>query len=336
MPKSTFLTSPGLTDDESPVRHRAMGLSINGSGVGAYGNNWGTIDLNLLIVFDMLMREHSLTRAGRRLGLSQPATSHALARLRQTLNDDLFIRTPEGMQPTARAEQMAEPVRSALLALSSTLRPESFEPTNAERDFTVAVNNHAARAIVPTLVRDVANLAPRVALDIRPIGTADLADQLDAGGIDVAISTLMEGGERFRCVRIMDDDYVALLDRGHDVATEPALSAEMVAEIPHVAISSSGDDTTFIDEALEQRGLVRKIATRVPFLSLVLILVNSNLFAVVPRRVAVDLARICPLVVKELPFPSPRIALSMIWHRRVDNHTAHRWLRDVIKASARN
>jgi DNA-binding transcriptional LysR family regulator len=78
--------------------------------MGGYGNNWGTIDLNLLIVFDMLMREHSLTRAGRRLGLSQPATSHALARLRQMLNDDLFIRTPEGMQPTVRAEQMAEPV----------------------------------------------------------------------------------------------------------------------------------------------------------------------------------------------------------------------------------
>jgi DNA-binding transcriptional LysR family regulator len=109
----------------------------------------------------------------------------------------------------------------------------------------------------------------------------------------------------------------------------------LVAEIPHVAITSSGDNTSFIDDALEQRGLVRKIATRVPFLSLVLILVSSNLLAVVPRRVAVDLTRICPLVVKELPFPSPRIALSMIWHRQVDNHAGHRWLRDMIKGSAR-
>src|SRR5450631_2282025 len=146
-----------------------------------YGNNWGAIDLNLLVVFDMLMREHSLTRAGRRLGLSQPAASHALARLRQMLNDDLFIRTPEGMQPTVRAEQMAEPVRSALLALSSTLKPESFDPASAERDFTIAVNNHAARAIVPTLIRDIVNVAPRVTLDIRPIGRMDLTDQLDAG-----------------------------------------------------------------------------------------------------------------------------------------------------------
>jgi DNA-binding transcriptional LysR family regulator len=303
--------------------------------MGKNGNNWGAIDLNLLVVFDMLMREHSLTRAGRRLGLSQPAASHALARLRQMLNDDLFIRTPDGMQPTVRAEQMAEPVRSALLALSSTLKPESFDPASAQRDFTVAVNNHAARAIVPALIRDVADVAPGVSLDIRPIGSADLTDQLDAGGTDVVLSRLIDGGDRFRCVRVMDDDYVALLDREYGTAMESELSADMVAEIPHVAITSSGDDTSFIDEALEQRGLVRKIAARVPFLSLVLILVDSKLLAVAPRRVAVDLTRICPLVVKELPFPSPRIALSMIWQRRVDNHAAHRWLRDMIKTSAR-
>jgi DNA-binding transcriptional LysR family regulator len=133
----------------------------------------------------------------------------------------------------------------------------------------------------------------------------------------------------------MEDDYVALLDRDHRAATEPHLSAELFAAIPHVAITSSGDDTSFIDEALEQRGLVRKIATRVPFLSLVLVLVDSNLLAVAPRRVAVDLTRICPLVVKELPFPSPRVGLSMIWHRRVENHAAHRWLRDRIRNSVR-
>jgi DNA-binding transcriptional LysR family regulator len=341
MPKVSLPTSPepttgpGPTGGEIPARRHSVGLASNGSGVGGHGDNWGSIDLNLLIVFDVLMREHSLTRAGRRLGLSQPATSHALARLRRMLDDDLFVRTPEGMQPTARAEQMAEPVRSALHALSITLEPEAFDPASAVRDFNVAVNNHAARAIVPTLIRDVADVAPHVTLDIRPIGIANLTDVLDAGTADVAIGTLIEGGDRFRCVRIMDDDYAVLLDRDHPAATEPLLSAELFAAIPHVAITSTGDDTHFIDEALEQRGLVRRIATRVPFLSLVLVLVNSNLLAVVPRRVAIDLTRICPLVVKELPFRSPRIALSMIWHRRVENHAAHRWLRDRIRYSVR-
>jgi DNA-binding transcriptional LysR family regulator len=158
---------------------------------------------------------------------------------------------------------------------------------------------------------------------------------LDTGGMDVALGTLVDGGERFRCVRIMDDDYVVLMDKAHRATGETVLSAELVAEIPHIGITSTGDDTRFIDEALEARGLARKIATRVPFLSVVLMLVNSDRLAVVPRRVAVGLAGVCPLAIKELPFPSPRIALSMIWHRRVDNHPAHRWLRGMIKDAAR-
>ena len=298
--------------------------------------HWRTIDLNLLIVFDLLMQERNLTRAGRLIGLSQPATSHALARLRQILHDELFIRTPDGMEPTPRSEQMAVPVRDALRMLSLTLEPESFDPATSARGFTLAVNNYAARALVPALARNVSVVAPRVSLDVRPLGLLDVLGQLDAGGIDVALGTLVDGGERFKCVRIMDDDYVAVLDGAHPAAEQSALSVETVAEIPHIVITSSGDDTSFIDEALEQRGLTRKIATRVPFLSVVLMLVGSDRLAVVPRRVANDLERICPLIVRELPFASPRIALSMIWHRRLDNHDAQRWLRDMVKASTQS
>jgi DNA-binding transcriptional LysR family regulator len=301
----------------------------------AVGTNWGTVDLNLLIVFDAVMQERNLTRAGKRLGLSQPAASHALARLRQMLHDDLFIRTPDGMRPTPRAEQMAQPVREALRELRITLEPEAFEPASSTREFSLAVNNYAARAIVPALARIVGNLAPRVSLDINPIGMRDVFDHLDAGGMDMALTTLVDGGERFKCVRVMDDDFVALLDGSHPAAEGAVIPAERLADIPHIAITSTGDDTSFIDDALEQRGLARTIATRVPFLSVVLMLVGSDRLAVVPRRVAEDLARICPLVARELPFPSPRIALSMIWHRRLDNHAAHRWLRDMVKASVR-
>jgi DNA-binding transcriptional LysR family regulator len=312
----------------TPEEERAPHLSPT-----PQANGWGAIDLNLLIVFDVLMQEHNLTRAGRRLGLSQPATSHALARLRNMLNDDLFIRTPDGMQPTQRAEQMAEPIRDALRVLRLTLEPENFDPATSARSFTLVVNNYAARALVPTLARKVGDIAPNVSLDIRPLGQIDVLDQLDAGGADVALSRLVDGGERFKCARITDDDYVALLDKQSSTAREPELTIERLAAIPHIVITSSGDDMSFVDEALEQRGLARKVATRVPFLSIVLMLVGSDRLAIVPRRVANDLALICPLVVRELPFPSPRIALSMIWHRRLDNHPAQRWLRGMIRAS---
>lgn len=335
------LTHTAPIDSIIADRRDAAGKSVAeqpiiSSGIGVLGLNRGTIDLNLLIVFDAVMQERNLTRAGRRLGLSQPAASHALARLRHMLHDDLFIRTPEGMQPTPRALQMAEPVRDALHVLSITLEPEAFDPADATRGFTVAVNNYAARAVVPALARNVSTTAPGVSLDIRPIGMREVLDELDAGGMDVALSTLVDGGERFKCARVMDDDYVVLLDKSHPAAVEAGLSAELMAEIPHIAITSSGDDTSFIDKALEQRGLARKIATRVPFLSIVLMLVNSDRLAVVPRRVADDLALVCPLAVKELPFPSPRIVQSMIWHRRLDNQAAHRWLRDMIRSSVQN
>jgi DNA-binding transcriptional LysR family regulator len=307
-------------------------LSLNDSRM-----NLDLIDLNLLIVFDALMHERNLTRAGRRIGLSQPAASHALGKLRQMLHDDLFIRTPEGMQPTPHAEEMAEPVGDALRMLSIALKAGSFDPANSARGFTVAVNNHASRAVVPALVRNVSNEAPRVSLDVKSLDTGNVLDQLDAGGADVALTTLVDGGERFKCVRLMDDDYVGLLDKAHSAAGTAELSVEQVAEIPHIVIGSSSDDaTTFVDEALEEQGLARTIATRAPWLSIALMLVNSDRLAVVPRGVANYLVSVCPLVQKELPFRTPRIVLSMIWHRRLDNQPAHRWLRDMIRKSVRH
>ncbi|MEJ0018261.1 MAG: LysR family transcriptional regulator [Acetobacteraceae bacterium] len=218
--------------------------------------NWSAIDLNLLIVFDALMQEHNLTRAGRRLGLSQPATSHALARLRHMLHDELFIRAPDGMQPTPRALQMAEPIREALSVLRLTLEPEDFDPAESSRSFTLLANNYAARAVVPMLARNVGNVAPNVTLDVRPVGRTEVLDQLDSGAADVALSRLVDGGDRFKCVRITDDDYVVLLDRQHPSLNEPGFCAERLARIPHVIITSSGDDTSFVDEALAQRGTV--------------------------------------------------------------------------------
>src|SRR5579863_228767 len=199
--------------------------------------NWNTFDLNLLIVFDAVMQERNLTRAGERLGMSQPAVSHALARLRHALKDDLFVRSPEGMRPTPRAERMVGPVRAALQELQVTLEADEFDPSGSSREFAIAANNYAARAVIPMLVHRVAKVAPSVVLDVRPIGLLNVLDQLDNGVVELALSSLVEGGDRFKCVGLLDDEYAVVLSNDHpDVATE--LSLEQFSALPHISITS--------------------------------------------------------------------------------------------------
>jgi len=297
--------------------------------------NWNAFDLNLLVVFDAVMQDRSLTRAGQRLGMSQPAVSHALARLRHALKDDLFVRSPEGMRPTPRAERMVGPVRAALQELQVTLEADEFDPSGSSREFAIAANNYAARAVIPTLVHRVAKVAPSVVLDVRPIGLLNVLDQLDNGVVELALSSLVEGGDRFKCVGLLDDEYAVVLSNDHpDVATE--LSLEQLSALPHISITSSGDDAQFIDDALAEQGFARLISAKVPLHTLVSTLVGSRAVAVLPRRVAMDLAAFAPLTTKPLPFATPRIALSMIWHRRLDNHPAHRWLRTMLRSTVAN
>src|SRR3982074_3734433 len=159
--------------------------------------NWGAFDLNLLIVLDAVMQERSVTRAGGRIGLSQPAVSHALGRVRYMLKDELFVRTPDGMVPTPRAEQLAEPLRRALNDMQLALEPETFVPAEANRQFVIAVNNYAAVILVPGLLMAVAAAAPGIRLDIRPSGGVDVPALLDRGELDIAIGTFDDTGERF-------------------------------------------------------------------------------------------------------------------------------------------
>src|SRR5712672_1074706 len=152
--------------------------------------NWGAFDLNLLIVFDAVMQDRSVTRAGSRIGLSQPAMSHALNRLRHMLKDDLFVRTPDGMVPTPRAEMLAQPLRNALSEMQLALEPNVFEPAASDRRFAIAVNNYAAVVLVAPLVAAVSAAAPAIRLDVRPSGTLDLVERLDRGDLDLIIGSM--------------------------------------------------------------------------------------------------------------------------------------------------
>jgi DNA-binding transcriptional LysR family regulator len=295
----------------------------------------GAIDLNLLVVFDAVMQERNVTRAGERLNLSQPAMSHALSRLRHMLKDDLFVRSPAGMLPTPRAEELALPVRLALDGLQQSLEPTQFDPSKASRRFRIAVDNYAAVVMVGTLAERIGKFAPQVLLEFQPSGTLKIADLLDRGDLDLAIGPHSEAGERFSHQLLLQDEFVAVLRKNHPAMNARELSAERFAGLPHLEISSALHPTDFIDQALARRKLARRIALRAPFLSAVRILATSDNVSVLPHRVADELARHRPLGVTVLPFPSPVIKAAMIWPRWLDNQPAHRWLRNVIAAAAK-
>jgi DNA-binding transcriptional LysR family regulator len=296
--------------------------------------NWGTIDLNLLIVFDAVMQERNVTRAGQKVGLSQPAMSHALNRLRYMLKDELFVRTPEGMVPTVRAEQLGPPLRRALSDMQHALEPETFIPTEADRHFTIAANNYAAVVLSPQLVMAVAAAAPLVQLDIRPSGTVDVVDLLDRGELDLAIGNFTHPGERFSMAPLLDDPFALAMRSGH-AAGRRKLTAEAFAALAHLEISSSGEDTSFIDRWLATRGLKRRIVHRAPYLSAAGILSQSDMVATLSRRIATAFLHGDPLRVRDLPCPSPQVSVGMLWHRRLENQPAHRWLRGIIDTTSK-
>jgi DNA-binding transcriptional LysR family regulator len=295
--------------------------------------NWRAFDLNLLVVFESLMQERSVTRAGKRLGMSQPAVSHALNRLRYLVKDQLFIRTPKGMVPTLRAEQLALPLRRALAEMERALEPEMFVAAEADRRFAVAVNNYSSIVVAPPLVAAASGAAPFVQLDLRPNGPREIFDRLDSGEFEVAIGRFPAVGERFGRTALLEDGFVAVMRRGHR-AGRGKLSAEAFRDLDHVEISSSGDDTGFIDidRSLVASGARRRIAARVPYLSAGAVLAGSDMVATLSRRVAERLVRDSrsALQLRELPLTSPMVRISMVWHRKLDGSSAHRWLRDLI------
>ena len=297
--------------------------------------NWRALDLNLLVVFDAVAQARSATRAAAKLNMTQPAISHALARLRAALRDDLFVRTPDGMEPTPYAESLAGPVRAALDGLGAALDGgAAFDPATASRGFVIAVDNRAALVLAAPLAAAAAAEAPGVSLDLRPSGTVDVAALLDRADLDLALGSLAAPGERFSDLRLFENGYAALVRQGHSLAGG-GLTLAALAAVPHLDLSSTGEGTAFLDAELARHALHRRVALRAPLLAAASALAQSDMLAVVGERTAKAFAGIAPLAVVPLPFASPRLVTAMLWHRRLDDGPAHRWLRGLVLRLAR-
>ncbi len=291
-------------------------------------------DLNLLLAFDALWTERHVTRAARRVGLTQPAMSHALRRLRAQLDDPLFQPTPRGLTATARAHALAPLVAEALaLVRRAVEKPRPFSPAALERTFTMGTTDYAELVLLPSLMARLSREAPRLRLAVRPM--VNLGErELLAGEHDLVFGVATPPGDGLRGERLFSDEFVSLLRAGHPLARRP-LTLRRFVELPHVLVSPQGAGDAAVDVALRERGLARRVVLRIPhFLSAPLVIAETDHVITLPSRVAHAVAAQHRLVVKKPPLALPGFTLFQFWHARNEDDAAHRWLRALVRESS--
>jgi DNA-binding transcriptional LysR family regulator len=300
------------------------------------GPNIAAVDLNLLKAFEALLRERSVTRAAISIGVSQPALSHSLTRLRHLFGDDLFVRLPHGMEPTPKAHEIGMLVAVALDRIRRALDLQhGFDPATTRRSFSAAITEYAEVALIERLTRRMAERAPEADLRLLPLDFAATPEALDAGGITIAIGHFRDQAPRFGRRLIYRERLCALVRRSHPVLAAP-MTAERYVAWPHVVMSLSGRAIRSLDPHLSARGLKRRVATTVStYLSLLPVLRSTEMIATLPGITADRLAELAPDLVRvDLPF-SHFVEVSMIWHLKTETDPAERWLRDLVTEAAR-
>jgi DNA-binding transcriptional LysR family regulator len=291
--------------------------------------NLRRLDLNLLVVFDALMVDANVTKAANRIGLSQPAMSNALNRLRAFADDDLFVRTPDGMRPTAKALEMAPAVRSGLSSIERALEPAEFDPSTAQRTIRIDTNDYVVTTLLPRLIPVLEREAPGIDLQVFP-QTGRTFERLDAQEVDFGVSSYGTLAERFDSGVLARDDYVVLMRPRHPLAGAN-LTVARYAAATHLLVSPRGDSVGFVDAALAERGFTRRVALTInQFSAAPAIVAACDLVVTLPRRVAEQLGSYFKLVQKPCPVAAPDAfsVVSIVWHRRFGLNPALEWFRD--------
>jgi DNA-binding transcriptional LysR family regulator len=289
------------------------------------------LDLNLLVVFDQLRVERRVSKVADNLGISQPAVSNSLAKLRRLFADELFLRTSRGMEPTPCAEQLAEPVGYALAMIHSGVNQRSsFDPTSATRSFTIGMTDVGEIYFLPALIERLRRDAPGVTLSTVRNAAINLRDELESGKVDLALGLLPQLKAGFFQRRLFTQSYVCLLRRGHRLARR-RISLSDYAGAEHLVVVSAGTGHGKVDELLARSGVERTVRLTVPhYVSVGHILQSSDLIATVPERLADRLLEPFGLVKLAHPAKLPDIAINAFWHAKYHRAPANRWLRGVV------
>jgi LysR family transcriptional activator of mexEF-oprN operon len=297
-------------------------------------NNLYAMDLNLLVAFEALVSDQSVTKAAARVGIGQSAMSHNLARLRTLFGDELLTRGSEGMRLTPRAQSLAEPVRAILGQIQAlTARPAAFEPSLADRIFRLGLPDSVEVLLVPHLLAYLQAEAPGVRLRLQAVGhPAQVLEDLDADRLDMAISLsgLEEGRDHHKTRSILTGTYMCMFNAAL-VGIEPPISLEDYVRLPHVLTSLRQGERGVVDQALEEIGQKRNVTLVTPrFLAVPFLVRGAPVVTTMHAELARLFAATMGLTLSPPPLKLPGIAISLIWHSSYDDDVGHAWLRRVI------
>lgn len=292
-------------------------------------------DLNLLPVFIALMEERSVTRAAARLGITQPALSNSLSRLRDTLRDPLFIRERYGIKPTQFAEEIAPVIAETLASLDDILiGRQHFDPATATRQFNIAPNSYVEIVLMPAVIARLRELAPGIKVSLTPFGT-DLAEAgVISGSTDMALGRIVEPPENLIIQHLMDDSLACVVRSSHPDIGD-SMSREQYERLRHVNVLPPGRLRAGLFQVLERQGLRRELAISVThFLAVPEIIAMTDYCATLPQLICNQIAKDARLKLVAPPVDMGTFPVDMAWHVRYRHDPAHRWFRQLLVETA--
>lgn len=302
-------------------------------------SNLRTFDLNLLVAFDVLMRDLNVTRAAEHMFITQSAMSHILQRLRQQLDDPLLVKTPTGMKPTERALALIDPVRVLLNEMEQLIQPPmEFEAGTSQLRFVLAATDYMEFLLIPELSGLIDQIAPGIDIHVKRTESIFPVAQLENGSLDVVLGfeSVLNPPAHLHCQKLFSDQMACVVRQNHPLIRQAPSLEEYVA-IPHMLISRTGSNVGLIDQKLTELGLERRIKLIVPhFLSAPLIVAETEMILSLPYRIAKQFKKLAALDIFPVPVELPAYDLVMIWHPLREKEPAHLWLRDKIIAIGRS
>ncbi|MBB3141031.1 LysR family transcriptional regulator [Halomonas organivorans] len=289
------------------------------------------IDTNLLVVFDLLYQRRNTQRVAEQLGLTQPAISHALKRLRKLLGDQLFERTSRGLMPTPYATRIHEPIAQALAGLQEALNlSQDFDPATSRRSFQVAMSDIGEIYFLPRLMSRLAALAPHVSLCTVRSELGDLPHDMEEGHIDLAVGLIPQLGAGFYQQRLFVQRYVCLMREDHPLA-QRAFSMEDFTAARHIVVEAKGTGHGRVEELLAKAGIARPVRLQLPhFVAVPYIVSGTDLIVTVTDKLAEATAHRFGLHAMPHPMALPEVPINLFWHRRFHQDAGNRWLRRLI------